>query len=82
MNLAPFEISVLGVGNAALSNWTTDDIHALYFNTTYDWLQDMSCNQGWPISFGVQSLLGFLAPFEIGYNEGQMTTLEHRSHIL
>jgi len=42
----------------------------------------MSFTQGWPISFGVQSLLGFLAPFEIGYNEGQITTLEQKKRPL
>lgn len=34
----------------------------------------LSSIQGWPISFGVQSLLLFLAPFEIGYSEGQISS--------
>lgn len=37
-------------------------------------LKLLSWIQGWPISFGVQSLLQFLAPFEIGYSEGQISS--------
>lgn len=46
--------------------------------TSLQWCSDSSSSlsslQGWPISFGVQSLLLFLAPFEIGYSEGHISS--------
>lgn len=95
-DLAPFEISVLGVGETSFCLKKTSicfcvfcvsDIWIWRFKykfSTILWILNikiMSCHQGWPISSGVQSLLGFLAPFEIGYNEGQKPPFEGETWV-
>lgn len=62
-------------GNVTTGRWSTTRRTTNFWSTvTFASLCFLSSFQGWPISFGVQSLLLFLAPFEIGYSEGQISS--------